>query len=155
MGYNLIGQNVYFDTSLSTYPKLLTLAYVYGWTPRWTEMDADWYADFYNAPREEAERRASSWDGSYFSNDGQWVTREDAAAMAAALDRASSDIPEHRVERPEADFDDLWDNWKCYADASQATKVRQWLLAFFGGPGGRTRVREFADFARAGGYATW
>jgi hypothetical protein len=54
---------------------LLNLAREYGWSPGGTELpDAD-----------------SDWDGNYFQNMGQLVSREDATALADALERLLSD----------------------------------------------------------------
>jgi hypothetical protein len=61
----------------SAWSFFLRLAEEYGWNPAGS------------VPPEGVQ--ASEWDGGYDSNDGQRVTREDAAAMAAALERVLTD----------------------------------------------------------------
>jgi len=64
-----------------TWAKILSLAKYYGWKPTGT-VDP-WWKDEPDAP---------DWCGCYTSNDGQWVTSDDALNMANALDRATEDM---------------------------------------------------------------
>lgn len=55
---------------------VMQLGFTHGWRPQGTECPNDF-------PGGDVE-----WDGGYTSNDGPWVTAEDADAWAAALERA-------------------------------------------------------------------
>jgi hypothetical protein len=64
---------------------LLSLVNAFGWRPEGTRAPED------VAPNE--------WQGVYAPGDGQELTRDDALALADALDRALDDIPDLAVER--------------------------------------------------------
>ncbi len=72
--------------------RLLSIAQVYGWEPIGTEPPEDdgsepglWNGD------------PSDWDGRYWPGYGQEVIAKDALELAAALERAWPDLPEHGV----------------------------------------------------------
>src|SRR5215210_2459479 len=77
--------------SWSSYRDLLGLAYEYGWKPCGTE-PGQWY-DENGELNEQMSPDPEKWSGRYFSNDYQWVTDEDAANIADALERALEDQP--------------------------------------------------------------
>ena len=81
MGMNLSGDHGrHFRATLVAWDRLLQLAVEAGWQPQGTE-----------APDE----RDGVWDGeglaAYCSNDGQYVSAEDAASLGDALDWALAD----------------------------------------------------------------
>src|SRR5262249_48796605 len=65
----------------SRFACVLTLAVNYGW-----ELLAGTIDPAHNDPE---------WNGSYFSNDHQLVTDEDARTLARALERALPGLPDH------------------------------------------------------------
>jgi hypothetical protein len=75
----------------------LETAKTFGWVPQGTELRHCPYG------REITEAEKQEWSGTYFSNDWQWVTDEDAREMAKALRRAIA-----RMENDE-DFEVLAD----------------------------------------------
>jgi hypothetical protein len=81
-----IGDLAYFNIFI--WPLLLELAVSYGWKPAGTRAPIDIYT---------GEIMTGEWDGSYCSNDGQVVIKEDAASLADALERALPDIPDHEI----------------------------------------------------------
>ncbi|HET7842483.1 MAG TPA: hypothetical protein VFM21_12795 [Terriglobia bacterium] len=87
MGYDLMNESG-ADLRLSNagWALLLNLAEAYGWTPQGS------------LPPEDL--AASEWTGDYDTNDGERVSREDAKAMADALERALAD-PERTVKERE------------------------------------------------------
>ena len=92
------------------------------------------------------------WDGYYFSNDCQWVTDEDAANIAQALERALEDVPDEdtvSVIRARRSFA-LGDGEVSGID----TELEKHLppLDWFSGEGKRT-VRDFVDYSRDGGFS--
>lgn len=79
MGYDLSNVNneeLNFGFNSLSWRSVLQIAQRYGWKPAGT-VDQD----------------EPEWDSTYFSNDGQTVTTEDATALADALERALDDIP--------------------------------------------------------------
>jgi hypothetical protein len=85
-----IGDIAYFR--VGTWGSLLRMAYSYGWEPAGTQ-PGPVYGD--------SDRL---WDGDYFTNSGQVLTNEDAAALADALERALLDIPDHEIFYEEEDL---------------------------------------------------
>jgi hypothetical protein len=53
---------------------------------------------------------APDWNGGYFTNDGQIITREDALACAEAMRRALADEPARRGRVIRHHSDDPWPN---------------------------------------------
>jgi hypothetical protein len=66
------------------------LAYEYGWQPAGTE-PGQWCDPETGELNDQISSDHDEWDGTYFSNDCQWVTEEDAANIAEALKRALQD----------------------------------------------------------------
>lgn len=123
--------------SQSTWSSMLKLAYLYGWKPLGTEpggwIDPDtgpWY-------------HPVSWDGNYTSNDLQWVTEEDAARIAEALENALEDIPDHDVGETTVEYGPKM--------VFTGPGVPGGLLEYFSGAG-KQRVRDFVAFCRVGAF---
>jgi hypothetical protein len=110
MGVDLSGRGRGFGANWSAWEELFTLGRKYGWKPKGTH--ASRFFELMNTmplPRDRISREISIVDGGpaiaealktysregrtadYFSNNGQVVTREDAAAWADALDKALAD----------------------------------------------------------------
>jgi hypothetical protein len=87
MGVDLFGRNGP-SFQWAAWRHLLTIAKEFGWQPTGTE-----------APPDIAE-----WQGTYFSNDFQEVTKTDAAAMGAALFRASAAMRSGKLTEREAEL---------------------------------------------------
>ncbi len=138
MGMDLHGAGGYARCSGLEWSKVLLLAYEYGWEPLGTEMDG-----WINSETGELIEPPDEWNGNYTSNEGQWVTEEDASRIADALEDALEDIPDREVDktgvvhRPVSLFDLLRD--------------RTDPLEFFSGAGKR-RIRAVIKFCRAGGF---
>jgi hypothetical protein len=67
---------------------MLAVAELYGWNPVGTKRNDVWW----DGPV------GGEWDGAYLPAVGQLITREDANALAAALERALPDIPDHDID---------------------------------------------------------
>ena len=78
MTMDLTGPGGDFGFTITSWEHLLKLASLSGWEPAGT------------LPPE----GAGSWDGNYFTNDGQRVADEDARALADALEAALPHIPD-------------------------------------------------------------
>lgn len=96
-------KGVSFRFSLVGWSKVLNLANMYGWKPAGTIIDFDVHLPQNPTPEEKAksEARLREWDGTYFTNDQQLVTKEDALAIAAALEQSLGDIPENDEDIPD------------------------------------------------------
>src|SRR5215217_4990890 len=103
MGVDLMNANGdYKRFNWSNWRALLELAYEYGWKPagtappQWQYLDHDGNVDH--------ERTKAywwceeDWSGTYFYNERQWVTEEDAANIAEALERTLEDIPDEQTD---------------------------------------------------------
>ena len=104
----IIGDEAYFN--IHAWPLLLKLAMTYGWQPLGTELSGE-----------------SNWDGTYFSNDLQIVTAEDAAALANALETALDDIPDHEIGGEKDVKFDSAEKAQKYLDAVGDSQFK-WLL---------------------------
>lgn len=90
-------KNSHFHLTGLGWDRVLSLAHQYGWEPRGTRPGAPAY--MYCMTEAEEKELDQNWNGNYVTNDGEIVTPEDAAAMAAALEKALDDIPEHNAAR--------------------------------------------------------
>ncbi len=81
MGTDLVGKHDYWSTNRAWWANTLELAFYFGWQPQGTEPPAEW-----------EESRDGPWDGDYMTNDRQYVTIEDANALAVALEAALEEI---------------------------------------------------------------
>lgn len=85
MSYGLHGNIKSLWVNSFVFPKILSLAYHFGWEPRGTEA-AVWEG--------EADLDNSVLDVGYFTNSSQTVTKEDAKGIAVALQKALQYIPD-------------------------------------------------------------
>ena len=93
MGMDLNGAGGIELFSHTSWRKMLELACEYGWKPAGTE-PGRWVDPSTGELDEQLSPDPDEWDGDYFGNCFQWVTDEDAAHIADALDLALDDIPE-------------------------------------------------------------
>lgn len=102
MGMYLINEKFYeFDWSLTGWSMTLKLALQHGWKPHGTRMRKDtcrWDKDG-NVVWSGMPPGWSRWRGGYDSNDAQVVTRQDARALAQALQRGLRCIKAERSVR--------------------------------------------------------
>ena len=77
---------------IAAWHSVLELAYEYDWKPTGTEPGA-WVDPETGELDKQLSPDPDEWSGTYFSNDYQWVTEEDAAGIADALERALKDTP--------------------------------------------------------------
>ena len=77
MSYELIRPGDYQCFNIWSWSRILSLAYMGGWQPAGTKLD------YFPA---DPDKKPIDWDGTYMSNAGQFVTDEDALALAAGLD---------------------------------------------------------------------
>ena len=136
MGMSLCGKGGDTQFNIFSWNRILKLAYWYGWQPMGTEAP-DW-EEIYGTPihPDYKHPKHSDWNGTYFSNEGQFVADRDAGNIAAALERAFDDIPDH-------------DCSISVFDAPTAQDISP--IEYFSGQG-KTRVRDFIEFCRAGGF---
>jgi len=133
MGYDLKnerGEELRFSTSGWTLA--LEIAERHGWNPQGTLAPADWDGE-------------EEWEGEYFSMDGRRVSKEDAAGLVKALEKALGDA--HFAAKTRATFGELQDE---EAAGHEGYKRIEYSLAEaeeFGG-----RLRELIGFARGTGF---
>jgi hypothetical protein len=178
MGMDLSGEGGHFRFSQDAWGAALELAREHGWEPAATEPPEEFvvYAPDGVTVHEEAtqqERKAwEGWDGSYLYNSRQVVTDEDAANIAASLERALEDIPEeggatdklltpeqyqrmHRSELPHEEFDEALEGFverQRERKRGGITQIRPQTPAnYFAGQ--KDWLREFITFCRAGGFS--
>jgi hypothetical protein len=95
MGFDLISRDSKedFRFNIHSWPRVLNLAYEYGWKPAGTEITMN----IYDLDGKSFKKSQREWSGSYMFNDYQEVTKEDASNLAAALQMALVDIPDERI----------------------------------------------------------
>ena len=157
MGMDLSGRGGYFRFSNTSWCKVLELAYGYGWKPAGTE-PGQWVDPSTGELAEQLSPDPDKWDGNYITNAAQWVTDEDAASIADALEQALDDIPDS----------DTGEKWVTYGPANLPTGpverslVEEGLAVsgangslsppeYFGGEA-KQRVRDFIAYCRAGAF---
>jgi hypothetical protein len=92
MGVDFYSSDGKFYFTWWAWRRVFDLAIEHGWepagteAPSWEEPDGCTGQPSYD-PKE--------WNGGYFSNDGQYVTPEDARNLADALERVINDMPEY------------------------------------------------------------
>ena len=82
MGMSLVGVSRNEHFNLAAWNSLLELAFRHGWRTAGTHLQWDFEDEVMQ------QLGGTEWDGGYFWNSGQTVTSKDAAALAAALERA-------------------------------------------------------------------
>ena len=137
MGMDLQGPGGSFSWNIFQWGKLLDLAERYGWTPAGTlAPDPDPVFDDPGSP-------PAPWDGGYFWNDFQRVADADAANLAAAIERALPDIPDHdAMGHKTIDVGP-------FKGIDPAVSVS--ALELFSG-GIKDRVKDFIAYCRRGGF---
>jgi len=132
MGYDLYSRKKIFRSHIEDFPKLLDLAYLFGWKPRGTE-----------APSIEgySEWKSEEWKGGYFSNDFQVVTSEDAIDIAESLKKAIQIIPNF-IDGPYPKNKDF------FQITGDEKKDR--LLSYF--IGDKNELKEFIAFCEDGEF---
>ncbi len=156
MGMSLSGAGGHERFNHTAWWQVLKLASEYGWHPAGTEAVQRY--DETGELFEQLSHDPDEWSGTYFTNDGQYVTDADAAHIADALERALDDIPDFNTS----------EKWVEYGPANQPTSpvtramVEAGLVAsspnesltsleFFSGEA-KQHVRDFIAFCRAGGF---
>ena len=86
MGMDLLGEKQKFRLNWSGWTDILELANNHGWKPKGTK-----------APKFRG--NCKNWDGSYFCNSWQLVTKKDAENIAAALKKALKEMPLDRRQK--------------------------------------------------------
>jgi hypothetical protein len=131
---------------------------MYGWEPAGTEAPKPL------SPRERKERRVGAeeegvepeaeereWGGSYWTNDGQWVTPDDAKNMADALEEALPDIPGHdAMENKTRRIMTKNGPMRVIPAGADVNPLES-----FSGPHQKRYLRKFIKFCRAGGFNIW
>jgi hypothetical protein len=157
MSFHLINeQGVCFWFSVVSWHKVIELAELGGWRPAGTEKPG--YYD---------ELRYGKWSGKYTTNNRQWVTAQDAAALADALECMIDDLPDTEAPDLKVEYG------KKDVGLPSAPRHLKWLLtnlpdgetvvgencklsplAFFGGKY-KDQIRDFVTFCRLGSFALW
>ncbi len=139
---DLCGAGGYFACNHQGWRDMLDVACLHGWVPAGTLAPSMNEAGPWEGP----------WSGSYCYNEGQWVTDEDALALAEALDRTLPDIPDEDV---------IADKMVVCGRLPDGTELRGFkpgvetsLVERLSGRA-KPRLREFIAFCRAGGFAIW
>ncbi|MBN1187450.1 MAG: hypothetical protein JXB49_34560 [Bacteroidales bacterium] len=146
MGYYITNGKRDIRYNLHAWPLLLELAFHYGWTPMGTKVD----------PQE-------NWNGTYFTNDGAWVTTEDALNLATSLEKALQDIPDvdddiissiwgtniFHLKQGERMTEERWIELDKYLNPPRGEDKSKLLLRF-GGEGEKSKLRWFIDLCRDG-----
>lgn len=163
MGMDLSGEGGYYRFSNVAWGKVLELARQYGWEPAGTMAppstvhNADGTVDM---ELTQGYRKAyANWDGNYHINARQWVTDEDAANIADALERALDDIPDFDTDEKVKEYT---------PDTPTGDPVLQMLaqmglggvgpddslspVEFFSGAA-KEKVWGFIAYCRAGGFS--
>ena len=157
MGMDLNGAGGVQRFSNTSWCKMLELAYGYGWKLAGTE-PGQWVDPSTGELIEQLSPDPDEWDGGYFTNEFQWVTDEDAAHIADALEQALDDIPDF-------DTDEKWVEYgPTNLPTSQVERslVEQGFavsgpneslspLEFFSGER-KQQVRDFITYCRAGAF---
>jgi hypothetical protein len=134
-----------FAVSIRAWLLMLALAKRYGWQPRGTappDEDAVWAGIWQGDP--------SEWDGRYLPSLGQQVTEADSRELAAALERALPDTPDHDALKDRAKENGIDWNWFI-----KSPDVAVNALEAFGGANKQT-LRDFITHCREeGGLWIW
>ena len=155
MSYELVNPSIALCRKFSRpfWAKALELARLYGWQPLGTGP----------VPGLDFSKLGADWQGIYMTNDGQVVSAEDACALAAALERSLTDIPDARLEM-DWDFslcleDDLPEWLSPVERALVEGELQEGLLdimgthplAFFAGDE-KSHLIQFIRFCRLGSF---
>ncbi len=143
MSVDLFGKQGHMPFNNLGWSKMLELAERHGWQPKGTQPpDMEGTQIVTNGSSDD------DWDGNYYTNDWQGVSPEDAANIAAALERALEDIPDHDAMEDKIRFikDEPVVDW----DTADNTSAVEWFSG-----ARRTRVKQFIAFCRGGGFSIY
>jgi hypothetical protein len=129
--------------------RFLSLAFQYGWEPAGTEAP--------DLPEDlQTSVDVKEWAGGYFSNDYQWVTDQDAANLADALERALPDIPpeapNHKLEPASFPNGEIQRIPPGIGEPVMVLKKGEYLNDFEYFGGGQDDIRSVIAFCRVGGF---
>ena len=155
MSYELVSQPTVLCRTFSKqfWAKALELAQIYGWKPLGTRQPSN--IDFYAL--------CAEWDGRYLTNDGQTVKAEDARWLAAALERALTDIPDEYIPTDWNSVFQLEDDLPDWLSPEEREFIEEELqdglldimgmspLAYFAGRE-KQHLKEFIRFCRLGSF---
>jgi hypothetical protein len=149
VGMDLRRKGGYLHLDIVTWRMVLTLAINHGWKPAGTELpDIAFFSKDGTVDEEKSEayRQAyEDWNATnYYTNDFQWVTDEDAANIADALERALTHVPDERTMAMKA----------ALTPSGVPFDVLEHLtpLDWCSGADGKAHIREFIDFCRTGAF---
>ena len=159
MGMDLSGAGGFQRFSITSWGKILELAYEYGWKPQGTEAPQ---LAFYNPETGEIQQISpdpDTWNSdNYFTNDFQWVTEADAANIADALEQALDDMPDFDTDEKRVEYGP----GELPASPIERPLVDQGFVIeapnaslspveYFSGEA-KQKVRDFIGFCRAGEF---
>jgi hypothetical protein len=125
MGMDLVNsKEKYFRWNIFFWGYVLRLGTMFGWEGSGTHLELE---------------GDDKWDGNYWTNDGQWVTADDAFALADALERALSEIPSDASKQADQTV-----------HLSRENQAKDALLKRF--VGDEDYLQEFISFCREGGF---
>jgi hypothetical protein len=149
MGMDLSGSGGDFHHSIATWRMVLTLAKDHGWEPAGTEPpEFTFFREDGTVDEEETEafrKRYEDWEApNYYTNDFQWVTDEDAANIADALERALTQVPDEKTIAMKA----------ATTPCGVRSDVFEHLtpLDWFSGGDGKAHIRVFINFCQTGAF---
>ncbi len=126
-----------FTANIRTYSALFKIALVYGFEPKG------------DIP---------------FSNDGGWVSDDDALCWAKAIESSLDDIPDQRAEPLPEKVEEINSKMKAaFESEANLVLLRQAIqanphasiLEVFSGKDGKDYLKEFIGFLKKGGFSTW
>jgi|TARA_Y100000294_G_scaffold151356_1_gene149121 hypothetical protein len=88
MGVDLLGKQGTFSMNWTGWRTIYGIAIENGWNPAGTKPPNDEHIKLLSGDDNAPFFVADNWNGDYFSNDLQLVTKEDATSMADALTRS-------------------------------------------------------------------
>ena len=157
MGMDLYGKGGDFWFSIHAWHYALELAHEHGWEPAGTEapdvmvynpdgtVDEEMTAQYRYA--------AEEWSGDYFSNSRQWVTEEDAANIADALEQALDHIPKERTVGMEAaTIHHKTPTGETISGVPAETGEHLGPYDWYSGEA-KQKLRDFITFCRAGAFS--
>src|SRR5215208_2801155 len=157
MSMDLTGAGGIERFSNTSWRKILELAYEYGWKPQGTE-PGQW-CDENGELIKQLSPDPNEWNGGYFSSDHQWVTHEDAANIAGALQRALDYIEDANTEKKRVEYGP----GELPTSPIERSLVEQGFVVnvpnaslspveYFSGEA-KQMVRDFIRFCQAGGFS--
>jgi len=145
MGYDLSNEKGHgYRWNIWGWGSVFNLALSYDWQPLGTELDLSYLNEGGDGDYEGEE-----WEGGYFSNDGQLVSKEDAEGFAKALESSLDDIPDRDV-RPKISGkmdESFFEKRKKIWEQQKAS-----LLVEFSGEESKKYLRGFISFLREGSF---